>query len=59
MTTIADYYKLDGVRDLKPMRARGLFAKSLMLEFEAGKTTPEAEECLELAVKAEQDGPKA
>lgn len=51
-TKLMDYYKLEGVRDIKPMKARGLFAKALMLEDRAGKTTPEVEEQLELAIQA-------
>ena len=48
---LMDIYKLEGVRDLKPMKARGFFAKALLLENLAGKTTPKAEEQLELAIK--------
>ena len=48
---IMSYYKLEGVKDLKPMKARAHFAKALMLEDEAGKTTLEAEEQLDLAIK--------
>lgn len=44
------YYKLEGVKDIEPMKARGMFAKALMLEDEAGHTTPEAEELLEAAI---------
>lgn len=47
---VMDYYKLSGVKDLKPMKARAHFAKALMLESVAGRTTPEAEEQLELAI---------
>lgn len=49
---LMDYYKLDGIKDLRPMKVRGLFAKAVMLEDRAGRTTPEAEESLELAIKA-------
>lgn len=49
--TIMEYYRLEGVKDLKPMKTRAAFAKALMLEDKAGKTTPEAEEQLELAIK--------
>ncbi len=48
---LMDIYKLEGVRDLKPMKARGFFAKALLLENLARKTTPKAEEQLELAIK--------
>ncbi len=48
---LMDYYKRPGVKDLRPMKVRGLFAKALMIEDRAGKTTPEAEEALELAIK--------
>jgi hypothetical protein len=58
MTTAMDFYKQEGVKDLKPMKARGLFARALMIEEEAGKTTPEAEEQLNLAIEAE-NGPSA
>ena len=51
-TLLTVYYKCEGVRDIKPMKARGLFAKALLLEDKAGKTTPDAEEALELAIKA-------
>jgi hypothetical protein len=47
---IMHYYKLDGVRDLEPMKARGMFAKALMVEDAAGHTTPEAEELLDMAI---------
>jgi len=50
--TAMDFYRLDGVKDLKPMKARGCFAKALVLEHLAGETTPEAEEQLELAIEA-------
>jgi hypothetical protein len=53
--TIMDYYRRDGVKDLVPMKARGLFAKALYLENIAGETTPEAEELLELAIEAAGD----
>ncbi|MCK5615979.1 hypothetical protein KAR91_79690 [Candidatus Pacearchaeota archaeon] len=46
------YYKQEGVRDIRPLMARGLFAKALLLEDKAGKTTPEAEETLDLAIQA-------
>ncbi len=49
---IMKYYKLEGVRGIRPMKARGHFAKAVMLEDEAGKTTPEAEEQLALAIQA-------
>lgn len=49
-TVVMDYYKLEGVKDLKPMKARAHFAKALMLETVADKTTPEAKEQLELAL---------
>lgn len=49
---IMAYYRQKGVRDLKPMKARAQFAKALMIENVAGKTTPEAEEALELAIQA-------
>jgi len=52
--TLMDYYRLPGVRDLKPMKARGYFAKALLLENLAGKTTPKAEEQLELALKEQE-----
>lgn len=47
---LMDYYKLDGIKDLRPMKVRGLFAKAVMLEDRAGKTTPEVEEALEQAI---------
>ncbi len=47
---LMDYYKLDGIKDLRPMKVRGLFAKAMMLEDRAGKTTPDAEEALEQAI---------
>jgi hypothetical protein len=43
---------MEGVRDLEPMKARGAFAKALMIEDEAGKTTPEAEHFLDQAIEA-------
>ncbi len=49
---IMKYYKLEGVRDIRPMKARGYFAKALLLEDAAGKTTSEAEEQLEIAIQA-------
>ncbi len=49
---ILDYTKMKGVKDLQPMKARGYFAKALLLEDRAGKTTPEAEKALELAIQA-------
>lgn len=49
---IMEFYKLEGVRDIKPMKARGHFAKALMIEDAAGKTTPEAEEQLDFAIRA-------
>lgn len=49
---ITDFYKLEGVKDIQPMKARGLFAKALMLEHNAGHTTPEAEEALDEAIQA-------
>lgn len=51
-TLLTHYYKLEGVKDLRPMKTRGLFAKALMLEDQAGKTTPDAEEALKLAIEA-------
>ena len=51
-TLLTVYYKLEGVKDLRPMKVRGNFAKALMLEDQAGKTTPEAEAALEEAIKA-------
>ena len=51
-TLLTVYYKCEGVKDIKPMKARGLFAKALLLEDKAGKTTPDAEEALKLAVEA-------
>ena len=49
---IMQFYKLDGVRGITPMKARGHFAKALMLEDAAGKTTPEAEAELDKALEA-------
>jgi len=49
---LTEYYKLEGVKDIKPMMARGSFAKALLLEDEAGKTTPEAEVALNVAITA-------
>ncbi len=49
---VTDFYKLDGVKDITPMKARGFFAKALMLEHNAGKTTPEALEALDAAIAA-------
>lgn len=49
---IMEFYKLPGVRDLKPMKVRGHFAKALMIEAAAGKTTPEAEKELDIAIEA-------
>jgi len=50
--TAMDFYKLPGVKDIHPMKARGAFAKALALEANAGETTPEAEEQLDLAIAA-------
>jgi hypothetical protein len=49
---ITDFYREDGVKDIVPMKARGLFAKALMLEANAGETTPEAEAELDKAIEA-------
>lgn len=57
--TAMDFYKLPGVRDLTPMKARGNFAKALATEANAGHTTPEAEAQLNLAVKIEELSIKA
>lgn len=46
------YYKLDGVKDIEPMKSRGLFAKALMVEDAAGHTTLEAVDLLEQAITA-------
>lgn len=51
--TIMDYYKQEGVRDLMPMKTRGLFSKALMAEDKAGKTTPEALALLDQAIELE------
>ena len=51
--SLMDFSRLEGVMDL-PMAVRGKFAKALMLEAEAGKTTPEAEAALDAAVLAEK-----
>lgn len=45
-------YKQVGVKDITPMKARAAFAKAIMLENEAGKTTPEAEKLLNEALEA-------
>lgn len=47
---LMDYYKRPGVKDLRPMKVRGFFAKALLLEDQAGKTTPGAEEALQQAI---------
>lgn len=49
---VTDFYRLDGVKDIQPMKARGHFAKALMLEHNAGETTPEALEALDKAIAA-------
>jgi len=46
-----DFIKLPGVRDLEPLKARGMFAKALAAEANAGHTTPEAEGFLEEAIR--------
>jgi hypothetical protein len=51
---VTDFYKMEGVADIKPMKARGYFAKALMLEHNAGKCTPEAEAALDQAIAAQQ-----
>lgn len=45
------FYREDGVRDIEPMKARGYFAKALAAEANAGKTTPEAEQLLDEAIR--------
>ena len=50
MIALKDYYKQPGVVDLMPLKKRLHFAKALMIEDEAGGTTPEAEEQLNLAL---------
>ena len=52
---IMQFYRMEGVRDLTPMKARGAFAKALMLEDEAGQTTPDALAQLELAILATEE----
>lgn len=49
---VTDFYKLDGVKDITPMKARGFFAKALMLEHNAGETTAEALVALDAAIAA-------
>lgn len=49
--SIMDFYKQAGVKDLKPMKVRGHFARALMIEDTAGKCTPEAELQLNLAIR--------
>jgi hypothetical protein len=48
---VMDFYKQEGVRDLKPMKVRGYFAKALAAEANAGHTTPEAENLLDEAIR--------
>ena len=45
--------KEEGVKDLLPMKVRANFARALLAEREAGHTTPEAEQYLDLAVAEE------
>lgn len=52
-TNVVALYKLDGVKDIKPMKARGNFAKALAEENRHGHTTPEAERLLQEAIAAE------
>lgn len=47
---LMEFYRMDGVRDLEPMKARAAFAKALMLEDAAGSTTEAAEKLLEQAI---------
>lgn len=50
--SLMDYSRMEGVVDL-PGAVKGKFAKALMLEAEAGETTPEAYAQLEQAVQYE------
>lgn len=49
------FYREEGVKDIEPMKARGYFAKALAAEANAGKTTPEAEQFLEDAIRELSD----
>jgi len=48
---VKDFYKQPGVKDIAPMRARGLFCQALAAEANAGHTTPEAEDLLDKAIQ--------
>ena len=48
---VKDFYKLPGVKDIAPMRARGLFCQALSAEANAGHTTPEALALLDKAIQ--------
>ena len=50
MDKVMDYFKIVGVKDIYPIKARGAFAKALFLEDQEGKTTPQAQEQLDKAV---------
>lgn len=49
---IMEFYRMEGVRDIQPMKARAAFAKALLLEEQAGQTTEEAETLLDQAIEA-------
>ena len=48
---VKDFYKQDGVKDIQPMKARGLFCQALVAESNAGHTTPEALVLLDKAIQ--------
>lgn len=49
--TVRNFFKLPGVIDIKPLKARGEFARALAIEANAGECTPEAEAALDEAIE--------
>ena len=45
--------KTPEIRSIQPLGARAKFAKAIVLEDDAGKTTPEALELLDIAIEFE------
>ncbi len=48
--TLLQVAKLQGIRDIVPIKARAKFAKALMIEDEAGHTTAECDALLQEAI---------
>jgi hypothetical protein len=48
--SIKDFYKLPGVNDIQPLKARGEFARALAIEHNAGRTTQAALDALDKAI---------